>query len=262
MPYQGACVRKCPEPHFAFMSENNQPRCEYIGDRTKNIPLNSVPAIYQREGSPLPTMESLKKEDPGRHALFDTESKRVDAALAILMTTIDRQIQIDNAFKELQKAENIRDKSPEAYETARVAYYSLVKGPEWIGEEKKRVLAAEVEPEVIRYRQSYLDIDGRKKIQMQTRDVMESVKSGVLSLKDDFKYTTKTFKDQIETLKSQINIERRGREKPTGGDDDFFKWIDVFLNLLIVVGLLYVAYILWGVWRRRSADMGARLGPV
>lgn len=262
MPYQGACVRKCPEPHFAFMSGNNQPRCEYIGDRTKNIPLNSVPAIFQQEGKPLPTMESLKKEDPGRYALFNAETTRVDAALAILMSTIDKQIQIDNAFKELQKAENIRDKSPEAYGTARVAYYSLVKGPEWIGEEKKRLLAAEVEPEVVRYRQSYLDIDGRKKIQMQTRDVMESVKSGVLSLKDDFRYTTKTFKDQIDTLKSQINIERRGREKPIDGDYDFFKWIDVFLNLLIVVGLLYVAVIVWRKMPAYTGDQAPRLGPV
>ena len=260
IPYQGACVRKCPTSQFTYVTENNQPRCQYTGDATKTVLLNPVSAITQAPGSPLPTLAGLRGRDPERYAAFVSESDRVDAAIAAILTTISKSDKIDNAFRELQLAENIRDVAPDAYETARVAYYSLIKGPDWLEDERIRIQKAEVDPEVARYRQAYNDVNERKNVQTQTRDVMQSVKSGVLSLKDDFMYTTKTFKDQMETLKSQINIERRGREKPVEGDYDFFKWIDVFLNLLIIVGLLYVAYILWGVFQRRFAD-SARLAP-
>ena len=247
VPYQGACVRKCPaEAQFLFSVENNQPRCVYKGDQTKKVDLTPVPAMMPVQGKPIPTMEMMKQEDPTRYGVFKEEADRVDAAIAVLMKTIDKQKQVDDAFKTLQDAEGARDSSPDAYELARVAYYSLSKGPEWIEGEKKRVAKVDVDPEIDRYRTAYTDISKRQTTQQRTQDVMRSVKDGVLSLKDDFQYTTKTFKNQIDTLKNQINIERRGREKPDSSDEGFFTWINLILNLLIVVGLLYAGIVLWG----------------
>lgn len=259
IPYQGSCVRKCPTPDFTYLTENNQPRCQYTGDATKIVLLNPVSAVTQVPGSPLPSLEGLRTKDPERYIAFVTERDRVDAAIQEVLSTISKSKKIDNAFRQLQSAENIRDVAPEAYEIARVAYYSLVKGPEWLQEERIRIQKAEVDPEVDRYKQAYNDVNERKNVQAQTRDVMQSVKSGVLSLKDDFMYTTKTFKDQIETLKSQINIERRGREKPIEENYDFFQWIDVFLNLLIVAGLVYVAFIVWKKMPEYTGDDSSRL---
>jgi hypothetical protein len=192
------------------------------------------------------SLSVLQTSDPGRYAQFKSESDRVDAAIAVIVSQLSSQSQIDAAFKQLQDAENVRDQSPEAYQQARVNYYTLVRGPEWIDTEKQRIAAADVEPEVSRYRSLLGSITSRQENQQRTQEVMNAVKDGVLTLKDDFKYTTNTFKEQIENLKNQINIERRGREQSVDeSSQDFYKWIDALLNLFIIAGLLYAVFLFW-----------------
>ena len=244
-PYQGACVRQCPESQFTFLTSNNQPRCVSTTDSTKQVNLKPVTTILLENGKPLPSLESLQQSDPGRYALYKTESDRVDAEIRVILSEVDKKKQIDDAFKALQQAENVRDKSPEAYGRARVAYYSLTQGPEWVEGEKERVAKVEVEPEISKYRMSFDSLTSRQQNQQRTQDVMKSVQDGVLSLKDDFEYTTNIFKKQIGNLKNEINIERRGREKPVSEAGDFYKWVDALLNLFIIAGLIYAVFVLW-----------------
>jgi hypothetical protein len=245
-PYQGACIRKCPQDaQFLLTLDNNQPRCSYKGDPKKYIDLYPVPSILLEPGNPMPTLAALERTDPERYNAFKTESDRVDRMFTSLMADIDKQTKIDTAFKDLQTAENTRDTSPEAYTRARVAYYSMIKGPEWAETEKERITKAEVEPELDRYRGAIKSLQEKQSTLQKTKDVVQSVKSGVLSLKDDFQYTTKTFKAQIDNLKNQINLERRDREKPAGEGTGFFKWIDLILNVLIVAGLIYAGLVVW-----------------
>lgn len=247
-PYGNGCIHTCPTIHgFEQRTDGGQPKCVYAADQTKMVNLTTVTGIPYNAAAappPLPTLEGLKISDPSRYGLFKAEADRVDAALSVLFTTIDKQTQIDNAFKGLLDAENVRDQAPDAYGLARIAYYSLIKGPEWIDSEKARVTKAEVDPEVDRYRSMYRNIASQQDTQRKTQDVMNSVKDGVLSLKDDFQYTTKTFKDQIENLKNQINIERRGREKPDE-NSSFFTWVDLILNISIIAGLIFAGLTFW-----------------
>jgi hypothetical protein len=245
VPYQGACVRQCPQDKFSFVTDNNQPRCVSKSDGTKKVNLIPVNAIAQVRNQPVPTLQSLQQSDPSRYSLFKTEADRVDAEIAVILSQMDKTQLIQDAFRQLQQAENVRDQSPEAYGRARVAYYSLTQGPEWIEGEKKRVATVEVDPQISIYRNSFESLKTRQQNQQQTQDIMNSVKDGVLTLKDDFQYTTKLFKDQIEKLKNQINIERRGRETPVSETSDFYKWVDALLNLFIIAGLLYVAFVFW-----------------
>ena len=209
-------------------------------------------SLILEAGKPLPSLESLRETDPARYAMFKTESDRVDAEIAVIVSQIDKQKQKDDAFRQLQEAENVRDKSPEAYERARVGYYSLTQGPEWVEQEKERIAKVDVEPVLSQYRTNHETIKSRQENQQRTQDIMNSVKEGVLTLKDDFKYTTNIFKDQIENLKSEINIERRGREKPVSESTDFYKWIDALLNLFIIAGLIYAVFVFWQKFRARS----------
>jgi hypothetical protein len=194
-------------------------------------------------------MEMLERTDPVRYQAYKAESDRVDAALAILQTELDKQQQINDAFSRLQQAENIRDQAPQAYQQARNDYYSLVQGPSWLNTEKERIKKAEVEPEINRYRAAYDSLKTSKDSQQRTQEVMNAVKDGVLTMKDDFKYTTGIFKEQIDNLRNQINIERRGREKIDTSDTGFYKWVDALLNLFIVVGLVFAAYVFWKKFR-------------
>lgn len=260
VPYQGACVRQCPQNQFSFMTDNGQPRCVFKSDSSKVVTLTPVSALAPQPGKPLPTMESLRQSDPSRYAMFKTESDRVDAELAVILSQIDKQKQTEDAFRQLQQAENVRDKSPEAYERARVSYYSLTQGPEWVEQEKARIAKVDVEPVLSQYRTTHEAIKSRQENQQRTQDIMKSVKEGVLTLKDDFKYTTNLFKDQIENLKSQINIERRGREKPVSEATDFYKWVDALLNLFIIAGLLYAVFVFWR--KLRSQPQQSAYAPI
>jgi len=221
----------------------------YKPDTKKFVNLTPVSTLpFRGFDKPPPTLEELKTLDPERYSAITQESKRVDDEIAIHIAAIDKEARINAAFKALQEAENARDKAPDAYQQARVNYYTLTKGDSWLDDVKARVAQAEGVPERRRYIRAFAVATQQQNIQQQTQDVMQSVKDGVLSLKDDVQYTTKTFQDQIAKLKNQINIERRGREHP---DDDtpFYKWIDAILNLLIIVGLLFAG---WTIWRKMS----------
>lgn len=207
--------------------------------------LTPVSALPVTPGKPLRGFMTLRETDPSRYALFRNEWDRYVAEAAIVQSKIDKTKQLDSAFKRMQDAENVRDKAPQAYEQARVGYYSMLEGPKWIEGEKQRIAKVEVDPIVTQYRQSYDTIKSRQQNQQRTQDIMNSVKEGVLTLKDDFKYTTGIFKEQIENLKNQINIERRGRETPETDATEFYKWIDALLNLFIIGGLLYAAFVFW-----------------
>ena len=245
LPYQGSCVRQCPQNNFFFAADNNQPRCVSKADSTKQVLLTPVSAIMPERGKPLPTLDSLQQQDPRLYALFKSEVDRVDGEIAVLISELDKTKQVQDAFKRLQQAENVRDKSPEAYQQARTNYYTMVKGPEWLGEEKERVAKVEVEPELSKYRSTYDTLASRQQQQQRTQDIMNSVKDGVLTLKDDFQYTTGIFKEQIDNLKNQINIERRGRGKVEDAGTGFYKWVDALLNLFIIAGLLYAVFVFW-----------------
>lgn len=245
VPYQGACVRECPQNQFSFVTDNNQPRCVFKSEPSKSVTLVPVTAVFQERGKPLPTLETLRSSDPSRYALFKNEADRVEGELAVILSQIDKNKQLEDAFRSLQQAENVRDQSPEAYEKARIGYYSLKNGPEWIEQEKERIAKVDVEPEISQYRTNYNAIQSRQQNQQRTQDIMKSVREGVLTLKDDFKYTTGVFKEQIENLKNQINIERRGREKPDTDTTEFYKWVDALLNLFILAGLIYAVFLFW-----------------
>ena len=260
----GACVRKCPNnQQFFLLTENNQPRCTYKPDPSKFVNLTPVANMpFKGFDKPAMTMDELKTADPELYSTVTKESERVDAEIAVHLAAIDKAQKLEASFKALQDAENVRDEAPEAYQAARVAYYTLAKGPEWIEGEKERVSKAEADPEIQRYMTSYKDVMDRKTAQQRTQDVMRSVNEGVLSLKDDVQYTTKTFQNQIANIKNQINIERRGREKAEGEEGPFTNWVDMLLNLLIIVGLLFAGLTIWRRLSRPAVGMPVAYVPV
>ena len=231
-----ACVMPCPaEKRFVRKGGPNGYKCEYASDDTRSVPLVTVGAtVFDGEN-----LEDLVRTKPTAAAPFTSELQRFEGEMTKLIASIDKKQQIDDAFKDLQRAENVRDQSPSAYQSARTAYYTLIKGADWINEERQRVSNAEVAPEVQKYRDAVGAVNVRTQEQQKTLDVVNGIKDKVLSLRDDFKYSVNTFTDQIEKVKVQINMENRSREKET---DDTWSWVDFGLNVLLIVVLLYAAY--------------------
>ena len=226
----------CPQPK-KFVQRNSAEgfKCVYWPDEQKSVPLVGVGSTVF-DGT---TVEDLQRVNAGGAAPFLAEQERFQQELAKVYATIDKDQKLSDAFKDLQAAENARAESPSAYQAARTAYYTLLKGPAWITEERTRVGAAEVAPEVQKYRAAVAAVNTRTREQQKTIDVVNGIKDKVLSLKDDFKYSVNTFSDQLEKVKIQINMENRSRVQER---DTTWTWVDLGLNVLLVAVLVYAVY--------------------
>lgn len=189
------------------------------------------------------TLQDLLKEDPNRASQFTAEKDRFEREIATAYANIDKNQKLADAFKDLQKAENARDESPEAYQIARTAYYTLLKGPEWIEEERIRIARAEVDPVVRQYRHNASQIVNQSQQQARIYDVVNGVKDKVVSLKDDFNYSVRTLGKQVQNVKDQIALD--SRKRATKADMPTWTWMDMLLNVILAVALLYAAYILY-----------------
>jgi hypothetical protein len=232
------CVVRCPaDKKFEIRGTQDGVSCVYRPDEQFKYSLTPLAPTIFRGWS----IDELKRMNPQAATEFTTELDRAEKDLAVVYANIDKQQKINDAFKDLQKAENARDQSPSAYQTARTAYYTLVKGADWINEERQRISNAEVSPEVQKYRDAVKAVNVRTQEQQKTIDVVNGIKDKVLSLKDDFKYSVNTFSDQLEKVKIQLNMENRSRmkEQPT---EQSSSWLDIGLNIGLVLALLYAIY--------------------
>jgi hypothetical protein len=231
-----SCVMQCPlDKKFVRQGVSGSYACVYSPNPQVSVPLVTVGSV-PFDGT---TLAELQAVNPQKHTEFLAERQRVEQALATAYANIDSQQKLADAFKDLQAAENARAESPQAYQTARTAYYTLLKGPAWMTEEKARIAAADVAPEVARYRDAVASVTTRTQEQQKTIDIVNGIKDKVLSLKDDVKYSVNTFSDQLEKVKTQIAMETRARPQTP---DSSWDWIDVVLNALLV-GVLLVAIV-------------------
>ena len=232
-----SCVMPCPTTkQFVRQGAAGSFTCAYTPDPNKaTVPLVTVGAVAF-DGT---TLQQLQTVNPAKGAEFSNEKERFERDMTVAYAKIDKEDRVRDAFNALQSAENVRDQSPSAYQAARTAYYTLIKGANWINEERQRVASAEVSPEVQKYRDAVNAANVRTREQQKTIDVVNGIKDKVLSLKDDFKYSVNTFTDQLEKVKVQLNMENRSREKEK---DRTWSWVDMALNILLIVVLLYAVY--------------------
>jgi hypothetical protein len=206
-------------------------------------------------------LEELQTADAARAAEFATERDRFNRELAVAYGNIDKNQKVTDAFNDLQKAENARDASPEAYQVARTSYYTLIKGEGWINEERARVAKAEVDPEVKRYRDSVNAISSQSREQEKILDVVTGVKDKVLSLRDDFQYSVNAFQGQLGKLKDQIAYDKRKRAAE-GEATPAWSWLDGILNVLLAAVLIYAAYSLYRKVSNRPAAPVVSIGTI
>jgi soluble cytochrome b562 len=251
----GTCIPQCPsEKGFAFRIVNGVPTCVHSSDPALSISLNPLPALDIKPNDPVPSIDELANAPNTNMRRYKEEWERFNQAIPVIEAKVDKGKEVQSAFKALQDAENVRDKSPDAYQAARIRYYTLVKGEEWAKEEAERVGKAEADPLLDQYRAAYKQTLGQLDKQQKTLDVVQGVKDKVLSLRDDLDYSVSTFGKQISELKNQINMNR----SQTKEDENF--WINFILNAMIVLVSLGVIYLLFNRLRARMAYTGGAVG--
>lgn len=234
----GQCVAPCPEDKgLEFITEGNTYKCVYRQNRSLGFVLNPITASLQDPDPNKPplTIDIIKQRNPNLYNSYKAEETRVNAEVAKLQDAISKDQKTMDAFKDLQTAENIRDTDPQGYQTARMRYYTLLKGETWRDEEKARLVKVEIEPLASRYK---TDIETNlRQIQDQsaTIDAAKGVKDKVLSIKDELQYSTSTFQKQLNNLKDAITMEYRKKQQQK---ESGISWIGLILNALIVILLI------------------------
>ena len=192
------------------------------------------------------TLAEIATSNPRLYQQYQAESSRVAQELAILTEKIGKERRVQDAFQRLQDAENARDKAPDAYQQARIAYYTLLKGEGWASEEQERVARAEVDPVIQKYRNEYVALSSQLEQQTQAYDTMQGIKDKVFRVKDDLTYSADLLMGHVQKIRSQITLDRRKREAGEG-QPDWYWWVDTILNILLVVALVAA---IWFVFKK------------
>lgn len=242
----GACVIPCPaqKNYELRVGDKGVLSCVYTGDTSISVPVLPVPAV-QKQGPPF-----SYKELPNA-SVYQTEIDRFSAAFAVADANVSKVVKIKTAYDALQLAENARDQSPDAYQQARIGYYTLVKGDKWIEEERQRIANVEAQPVINNLVAKHDDLNNRIGQQKSTIEVVNGVKDKVLSVEDDLQYSVSAFQKQIGNVRNQMNMDKKKQIETAAQASS---WVDSLLNWLIalttIIAIFFVArYII----RKRSA---------
>jgi hypothetical protein len=219
------CIVKCPAGKGFELKTTNGYACEYTADPKISFALKTTPR-YQ-SSNPAETYKNLPNANVYEEAILDFNQK-----LTVAFGKVNRQEQVSTAFQKLQDAENVRDQSPDAYETARIAYYTLTKGETWINDEKQRVANTEAVPLMNKYLSSYSDLINRTEQQKQTIDAVNGVKDNVLGVADDMKFSVAAFEKQLTEIKNKIEIDKKKKVIEVA---TYSSWFDLIMNILIAL---------------------------
>jgi hypothetical protein len=221
---------QCPTGKGFELSNVGGLSCTYTEDPSINFPLKVVDAF----GNPglLDQAPPTSYKKLPNSAMYEAAFKDFNENLKIALAKLDKQDQAAEAFGRLQDAEEVRDEAPDAYEKARVEYYTLTKGETWIEDEKKRVANTEAVPLMNKYLSSYSDLVNRTEQQKHTIDAVNGVRDNVLSVADDMKFSVSAFEKQLNELKNKIEIDKKKRVIETA---TYTSWFDLIMNLLITL---------------------------
>jgi hypothetical protein len=198
------------------------------------------PYSYQQQSQQMLLPNSSYQLLPNKE-VYQAEIDRFTNEIAVADANIDKAVKVTAAFNELQAAENARDVAPDAYQAARVAYYTLVKGDTWLNEEKNRIANVEAQPVINDLVGKYQSIQSRRSQQQAVIDSMKGVKDSVLSVKDELSFSVSNFQRQIEDITNQINKDKRDQTIQLAKATS---WIEVLLNWLIGLSTLIAIFFL------------------
>ena len=243
-PSGGGCILQCPaSKNYELKSEGQKLSCVYTADPTISVPLTVVPNYYQNPPGPPVSYQSLANK-----SIYQTEIDRFTNAMAIADGKIDKTLKLKTAFTALQDAEAVRDQAPDAYQSARITYYTMVKGDGWIEQEKARIANVEAQPVVNDYMKKYNDLQQKKQEQKSVLEVANAMKNKLLSVQGNLEYSVGAFQKQIGAIKNQINMDKK---KQIEQAESTTNWIDTLLNWLIALTTI-VAIVLFVRYYMRS----------
>jgi hypothetical protein len=231
------CVLPCPEgKNYEMNSTGSALFCKHKGDERVKVPITAVP-MYMAGGEGQPPV-SANPDVLANKMVYKAEVARFNNAMAVADANIDRETKINTAFNALQAAENARDTAPDAYQQARIAYYTLIKGDTWINDEKTRIGKVESQPVIQNYLSNYSDLYQQINTHKSTIETVNGIKDKVLTVKDDLQYSVSAFQRQIDAIRNQMNINKKKQietaQQTSSWVDSLLNWLMIFLTFLAI----------------------------
>jgi hypothetical protein len=244
------CVLPCPEgKNYEMTSTGSALFCKHKGDERVRVPITAVP-MYMAGGQGQPPVSSNPDVLPNSQ-VYKAEISRFNNAMAVADANIDKETKINTAFNALQAAENARDTAPDAYQQARIAYYTLIKGDTWINDEKTRIGKVESQPVIQNYLSNYSELSQQINTHKSTIETVNGIKDKVLTVKDDLQYSVSAFQRQIDAIRNQMNINKK---KQIETAQQTTSWIDSLLNWLMILGTFLAIFFVVRYLMRKSLN--------
>jgi len=237
-PNGPVCVLRCPEEkNYMMNSSGSVLICQHKGDKTVKVRLTPVPMyLAGGQGNPAHNVDSSTLPN---QLVYRTEIERFNNEMAVADANIDKQTKINTAFSALQAAENARDVAPDAYQQARIAYYTLIKGDTWINDEKNRIGNVEAQPVIQKYLSNYSELSQQINTHKSTIETVNGIKDKVLTVKDDLQYSVSAFQRQLDAIRNQMNINKK---KQIETAQQTTSTIDTALNWLMIIGTFLAVF--------------------
>lgn len=161
-----------------------------------------------------------------------------------------KQKDLVNLKQALDRATVNKDTDPEGYEKARIAYYTLLKGPGWLRSEKDKIAKDEISQKIIDYTTEYNSLKDQQKSQGVYTDMMKVLKLQEQDDSEDNKFLNKQInliKDKADTL---------NRLSQLGTSTDYSSWLNTGIDALIVILGLVLLYSLFSKMNSIKALLG------
>lgn len=149
-----------------------------------------------------------------------------------------RQNQLASLKIALDTATQNRATDPEAYEQARIAYFTLLNGQGWLNQEKRRIAKNEIEPLVSKYRSEYEALKGEQKTQSMFKNLEDALKAQEIADEQTGGFLKKQL--QAEKDKALIADRLNALGAPQSSTTN---WLGIAMDILITVLGLVVLYL-------------------
>ena len=163
------------------------------------------------------------------------------------------------AYREFQAAARNKDTDPQTFESARLRYYTLTKGPKWAAHEQKKLTI----PLLAQYQSAYSTLESELKTQETYTSSIEKLRDQQQSLKDHVVNDASYLQKLIQTERNKkgvfdryVELTQKEDNMPTSLPffaNYFAGFPDSFAVILDVVIALFILFIGWVLVKKYTA---------
>lgn len=148
-----------------------------------------------------------------------------------------REKQLSGLLTAFKTAEVTKDSDPVSYERAKINYFTLKDGQEWLHGEKERVAKQSIDPLLAKYTQQFQSLKAQIDTSAARASGKQATKANEVGDEEDTRYLHK----QILSENDKYGVAQRLSEigLPTAMG---YSWIPILLDILIAVSIVAILY--------------------